>query len=553
LIHAHRPDLIDFSTLTPSRHIENLNNAFDTAENGLGIPRLLDAEDIDVSRPDEKSVLTYVASYYHTFARMKNEMKGGRRIANIVGQIMEADGLKFKYDRLTTDLLQWINATISKLNSRDFPNNLESIQRELQLFKDYRTVEKPPKYREKSEIEANFFNINIKLKELNQNSFQPQDGKLLSDIERAWENLEKSEYRRETALKKELLRQTQLEQLAFKFNKKSDLREGYLKDMIQVLSDPRYGVNLGQVEATMKKHEAISADILAREERCFQLKTMAEYLTEQNYNKKEVVSSRASQIMLTWDELIKLLENHRKNLTSYSNLYGLIRECETISLVIKQITSSMDSSFGQHLSDVDDLLQKHTLVESQISTINEQIKKISKTQVDVKEKLILDEKLASLNESHGKLVKISRERREKLEEQRNYFSFLQDLEEEEAWVKEKMRITKGKLNLNDATSVQRLIGGLKNIQDELRGRDKIVDKLKEMAGEISAVGAARKDSGDSPTSNVTGKLNDLQENVKLLKVSVKERFELLQAFAKSFQVGINYYQSLSWQCFFVKI
>ena len=34
--------------------------------------------------------------------------------------------------------------------------------------------------------------------------------------------------------------------------------------MIQVLSDPRYGSNLIQVEATLKKHEAISADILAR-------------------------------------------------------------------------------------------------------------------------------------------------------------------------------------------------------------------------------------------------------------------------------------------------
>lgn len=39
--------------------------------------------DIDVHRPDEKSVMTYVASYYHTFAKMKTEMKGGRRIANV--------------------------------------------------------------------------------------------------------------------------------------------------------------------------------------------------------------------------------------------------------------------------------------------------------------------------------------------------------------------------------------------------------------------------------------------------------------------------------------
>lgn len=38
---------------------------------------------MDTQRPDEKSILTYVASYYHTFARMKNEQKSGKRIANV--------------------------------------------------------------------------------------------------------------------------------------------------------------------------------------------------------------------------------------------------------------------------------------------------------------------------------------------------------------------------------------------------------------------------------------------------------------------------------------
>lgn len=83
LIHSHRPDLFPWSSLQPGKNIENLNHAFEVAHSELGIPRLLDAEDVDTARPDEKSVITYVASYYHTFARMKNEMKSGRRIANV--------------------------------------------------------------------------------------------------------------------------------------------------------------------------------------------------------------------------------------------------------------------------------------------------------------------------------------------------------------------------------------------------------------------------------------------------------------------------------------
>ncbi len=46
--------------------------------------------------------------------------------------------------------------------------------------------------------------------------------------------LEREEHLREVALKEELLRQEKLEQLAFKFERKSVLREGYLNEMIQV-------------------------------------------------------------------------------------------------------------------------------------------------------------------------------------------------------------------------------------------------------------------------------------------------------------------------------
>lgn len=85
LIHSHRPDLFEYSTIVNAKNsnIDNLNHAFDMAASELGIPSLLDAEDVDCARPDEKSILTYVASYYHTFARMKNEQKSGKRIANV--------------------------------------------------------------------------------------------------------------------------------------------------------------------------------------------------------------------------------------------------------------------------------------------------------------------------------------------------------------------------------------------------------------------------------------------------------------------------------------
>uniref|UniRef100_A0A8C4HSR4 Spectrin beta chain n=1 Tax=Dicentrarchus labrax TaxID=13489 RepID=A0A8C4HSR4_DICLA len=480
LIHKHRPDLIDFDKLKKSNAHYNLQNAFNLAEQHLGLTKLLDAEDISVDHPDEKSIITYVVTYYHYFSKMKALKVEGKRIGKVLDNAIETEKMIEKYESLASDLLEWIEQTIIILNNRKFANSLVGVQQQLQAFNTYRTVEKPPKFTEKGNLEVLLFTIQSKMRANNQKVYTPREGKLISDINKAWERLEKAEHERELALRTELIRQEKLEQLARRFDRKAAMRETWLSENQRLVSQDNFGFDLQAVEAATKKHEAIETDIAAYEERVQAVVAVAKELEAESYHDIKRITARKDNVIRLWEYLLELLKARRQRLEMNLGLQRVFQEMLYIMDwmdEMKMLLLSQD--YGKHLLGVEDLLQKHALVEADISIQADRVRNVNSNAQKFADEMegykpcdpqIIRDRVAHMDFCYQELSQLAAERRARLEESRRLWKFFWEMAEEEGWIREKEQILSSEDYGKDLTGALRLLSQHKAFEDEMSGR-----------------------------------------------------------------------------------
>lgn len=520
IIHKHRPDLIEYNRLSKSNAIHNLNTAFETADREFGLVKLLDAEDLAaVDVPDEKSVITYVVTYYHYFSKWKQETVQGRRIAKVVGIAMECDKMAEDYETFTSDLLKWIETIIESLGDREFANSLRGVQEQLGEFNMYRNVEKPPKFMEKGNLEVLLFTLQSKMRANNKTPYFPKEGKTIADINRAWERLEKAEHERELSLREELIRQEKLEQLAARFNRKAGMRETWLSENQRLVSQDNFGFDLPAVEAAAKKHEAIETDIFAYEERVQAVIAVAHELEAENYHDQDRINARKDNVLRLWNYLLELLKARRSRLELSLQLQHNFQEMVYILDSMEELKMRvLSDDYGKHLIGVEDLLQKHSLVEADINVLGERVKQVAQhsqrfldeDKTDAGEGYkpcdpsIIVERVQTLEDAYAELVRLAVERRSRLEESRQLWQFYWDMAEEENWIKEMEHIvSQGDIG-HDLTTINLLLSKHKALETEIRAHENTLESSMSVGRQLIEQGHFGADRVGQRINEVTG-------------------------------------------------
>ncbi|GAA6101616.1 dystonin isoform X17 [Tachysurus ichikawai] len=327
IIHKYRPDLVDMSKVSTQSSRTNLEQAFIVAEQ-LGVARLLDPEDVDITTPDEKSVITYVSTLYDVFPKVPEGVEGIS--AN------DVDVKWVEYQNMVNYLSQWIKHNVTVMSDRNFPCNPVELKALYLQYLHFKESEIPLKENEKTKIKHLYKMLEVWIEF---GRIHLPEGYHPNDVEKEWGKLIVAMLEREKSLRPEVDRLEMLQQIADRVKRDC------------VAGEDKLVFARASLQSDIKRLE--SGIQLQNEPE------IAGYLLEcENLLRQQVVDI---QILLDGkfylaDQLVQRVSKLRDHLltlrTECSSVYSQGRSLSTeqTKMMISGITQSLNSGFSQNLN-----------------------------------------------------------------------------------------------------------------------------------------------------------------------------------------------------------
>ncbi|KAF6241857.1 hypothetical protein HO173_000569 [Letharia columbiana] len=194
LLDIHRPDLIDYEKLDKSDHRGNMKLAFEIASKEIGIPDLLDVEDVcDVAKPDERSLMTYIAYWFHAFSQMERVENAGRRVEKFVANMNGAWSMQNSFEQRMKNLLKEIQAQRQAWRIATFIGTYVDAKEQSSQFSVYKRSQKRKWVAEKSDLAALLGNIKTKMSTYRLRAYEPPEDLKLEVLDNEWAILLRAE------------------------------------------------------------------------------------------------------------------------------------------------------------------------------------------------------------------------------------------------------------------------------------------------------------------------------------------------------------------------
>ena len=330
------------------------------------------------------------------------------------------------------------------------------------------------------------------------------------------------------------------------FSRDADEMENWLQEKLQIASDESYK-DPSNIQSKHQKHQAFEAELAANADRLQSLLGVGQALIDQRQcaGSEDAVQARLESLASQWETLVgKSTEKSDKlKEASRQQTYNAgVKDMEFWLGEVEQMLASEE--YGKDLASVQNLLKKHQLLEADVAAHEDRIKDLNSQAEQFIEGGVwdaesLEVRKRTINERYDKIKELSIIRRSRLNEANTMHQFLRDIDDEEAWIKEKKLLVGSDDYGRDLTSVQNLRKKHKRLDAELATHEPAIQAVQE-------TGAKLIEESDINTADIKARLEQLDRSWEELKQMANNRGKKLDESYTFQQFSANVEEEEAW-------
>ncbi|NWX12365.1 SPTN5 protein, partial [Aegotheles bennettii] len=280
------------------------------------------------------------------------------------------------------------------------------------------------------------------------------------------------------------------------------------------------------LQTKLQKHQTFQAEIMANRNRLDSIKSEGEKMLHGRHYAPEAIQSRLQEMEELWEELLASCQDKRAKLQdAYKGLH-FQRSVEDMEKWLEDVENELKVPYSTNdLVVLNSHLKKQEEMEEDIAGHWDRLQEIVVTaQQFQKEKHFLadelEERVDQLVQRYKSLRGPLQERRASLEASRLQYQFFQDVDEELAWVHEKIPMASSRDYGQSLVTVQSLQEKHQNLENEISSRDALTKA-------VLSTGQKLVRGGHPASRKIMEHLKELETSVETLKTEAQERRQRL--------------------------
>ncbi|CAG9856863.1 unnamed protein product [Phyllotreta striolata] len=346
---------------------------------------------------------------------------------------------------------------------------------------------------------------------------------------------EKSSIRRETLEDAYKLQQ---------FERDCDETKGWINEKLKFATDESYldPTNLG---GKVQKHQNFEQELNANKSRMEDITSTGQELIEADHYAAPRIQSRMEEIVNLWETLVQSTDKKNSKLQEASQQQQFNRTIEDIELWLSEIEGQlMSEDYGKDLTSVQNLQKKHALLEADVASHQDRIEGITSAAHQFVERGHFDadniaHKQKILTDRYAALQTPMAVRKQRLLDSLQVQQLFRDVEDEEAWIREKEPVAASTNRGRDLIGVQNLIKKHQAVLAEINNHE----------GRIGAVIDAGKQMMEDEhfaMDEIRNRVNTLNDHWESLKEKANQRKQDLEDSLQAHQYYADANEAESW-------